>query len=66
MVFQLWLSEYKYSFSFAPMLIKSSVLPVKRGNSLVDLGGYFMKIWIKDQSPNPVGKKFHNCSLLNS
>lgn len=25
-----------------------------------------MTIWIKDQSPNPVGEKFHNCSLLNS
>lgn len=48
------------------LLVKSLVLLVKGANSLVDLGGYFMKTWIKDQSPNPAGKEFHNCSLLNT
>lgn len=58
--------DISIQFPFALILIKSLVLPVKKAKSLVDLGGYFMKIWIKDQSPNPAGKKFHNCSLLNS
>lgn len=58
--------DISIQFPFGLILIKSSVLPVKRAKSLVDPGGYFMKIWIKDQSPIPVGKEFYNCSLLNS